>query len=241
MFSVSNERKGRFVVTTEKTIMHNALTPINSNSLVIKSQVGNLNALSINHKDMNKTNIYFQGEPICSSALTTMKKKIRFHLSKEAPVKKRKLKRVKEVKQKTKRLRNEIYSIGRWKYDEHQRFVEALIKYGNDWKQVQKLVKTRSSTQARSHAQKFFVKIQKAKLLKFNLDLSKNSIKKLHDLMNNLSDEDYKKLLKSFNSVAFERKKPFKKHLKKNSFNYSDEMSYFESELFKEEEDILNE
>ena len=51
------------------------------------------------------------------------------------------------------------FEIGRWKVDEHQRFVDALINYGNDWKQVQQCVRTRSSTQARSHAQKFFIKI----------------------------------------------------------------------------------
>ena len=33
------------------------------------------------------------------------------------------------------------FETGRWKLDEHQRFVEAIIKYGNDWKQVQKCVK----------------------------------------------------------------------------------------------------
>lgn len=232
MFAISNERKGRFVVTTEKALLHNNVSvPINTNTLLIKTHSNNI---SITHKEINKANIYFQGEPVCSSSLTSLKKKIWFHLSKEVPVKKRKLKRSKEVKQKNKRARNETYSIGRWKNAEHQRFVDALIKYGNDWKQVQKSVKTRSSTQARSHAQKFFVKIQKAKLLKFNLDLSKNSIKKLHDLVNNLSDEDYKKLLKAFNSVAFERKKPFKRDFKKNSLRNTDEI---ESGYFKEEEE----
>ena len=55
-------------------------------------------------------------------------------------------------------------STGRWKLDEHKRFIEAIIKYGNDWKQVEKYVKTRTSTQARSHAQKFLVKLKKAKI-----------------------------------------------------------------------------
>lgn len=45
--------------------------------------------------------------------------------------------------------------------DEHFRFIEALQKYGKEWKRVQQHVGTRSSTQARSHAQKFFVKLDK--------------------------------------------------------------------------------
>jgi len=53
------------------------------------------------------------------------------------------------------------YNCGRWQPDEHQRFVEAILKFGNEWKQVQKYVKTRSSSQARSHAQKFFYKLKK--------------------------------------------------------------------------------
>ncbi|MCQ2821503.1 MAG: SANT/Myb-like DNA-binding domain-containing protein [archaeon] len=41
------------------------------------------------------------------------------------------------------------YEVGRWKLEEHERFVEALINYGNDWKKIQKSVGTRSSTQVR--------------------------------------------------------------------------------------------
>mmetsp|Transcript_6162 Transcript_6162/g.7888 ORF Transcript_6162/g.7888 Transcript_6162/m.7888 type:complete len:89 (-) Transcript_6162:1650-1916(-) len=50
---------------------------------------------------------------------------------------------------------------GRWTRDEHYRFVEALKLYGKEWKRVQEHIVTRSSTQARSHAQKFFVKLEK--------------------------------------------------------------------------------
>ena len=50
---------------------------------------------------------------------------------------------------------------GRWTEDEHSKFIKGILEYGNDWKMVQKLIKTRSSTQTRSHAQKFFLKINK--------------------------------------------------------------------------------
>ena len=51
-------------------------------------------------------------------------------------------------------------NTGRWTDEEHNNFLKALIEYGNDWKQVQKKVKSRSSSQSRSHAQKYFLKIK---------------------------------------------------------------------------------
>ena len=45
---------------------------------------------------------------------------------------------------------------GRWSLMEHVRFLEALKMYGKNWKKVEEYVATRTSTQARSHAQKFF-------------------------------------------------------------------------------------
>lgn len=48
--------------------------------------------------------------------------------------------------------------INSW-IDEHNRFLEAIEKFGRDWKKVQKFVGSRSSTQSRSHAQKFFKKL----------------------------------------------------------------------------------
>ena len=38
---------------------------------------------------------------------------------------------------------------------------EAIIQHGKDWKTVEKLVKTRTGPQVRSHAQKYFLKLTK--------------------------------------------------------------------------------
>ena len=53
------------------------------------------------------------------------------------------------------------YNSGRWLPEEHQKFIEGILKYGNEWKKVQNVIKTRSSTQARSHAQKFFLRLKR--------------------------------------------------------------------------------
>ena len=53
------------------------------------------------------------------------------------------------------------YNSGRWSNEEHNKFIEGILKYGNEWKKVQNIIKTRTSTQARSHAQKFFLRIKK--------------------------------------------------------------------------------
>lgn len=46
------------------------------------------------------------------------------------------------------------HNTGRWTSEEHKKFLEAIEIYGRDWKKVQDYVGTRTSTQARSHAQK---------------------------------------------------------------------------------------
>ena len=51
---------------------------------------------------------------------------------------------------------NNEYNSGRWTNEEHQKFIEGILNYGNEWKRVQSIIRTRSSTQARSHAQKFY-------------------------------------------------------------------------------------
>ena len=53
------------------------------------------------------------------------------------------------------------FNSGRWTEEEHKKFLKGIIEYGNNWKMVAKLIKTRSSSQARSHAQKYFLKVKK--------------------------------------------------------------------------------
>ena len=50
---------------------------------------------------------------------------------------------------------------GRWGKKEHIMFLGGCLQYGNNWKKVEAYVKTRTSTQIRSHAQKFLKKLEK--------------------------------------------------------------------------------
>jgi len=50
---------------------------------------------------------------------------------------------------------------GRWSSHEHTLFLEALNLYGREWKKVANYIQTRSSAQIRSHAQKYFAKLEK--------------------------------------------------------------------------------
>ena len=59
---------------------------------------------------------------------------------------------------------------GRWTNEEHQAFLEGiststsgLKMFGKNWKRIESVVKTRTGSQIRSHAQKFFNKINEKK------------------------------------------------------------------------------
>lgn len=65
---------------------------------------------------------------------------------------------VKIVKEK---LRNEQGRNGRWIKGEQELFIQGCLAYGNNWKKMKQIVKTRTSAQIRSHAQKYLIKLTK--------------------------------------------------------------------------------
>ena len=153
-------------------------------------------------------------------------------------------------KQKLQIHKNSKYSSGRWNLDEHKKFIEAIIKYGNDWKEVQKYIGTRSSSQARSHAQKFFIKLKqdqsKSKISNI-IDYSNSSIKAFHDALQSLQPDKKQKIIQELESVVFDKQITNKKRKRNKSIgniNYSDsntEMGFISgTEFFDDETFILD-
>lgn len=49
----------------------------------------------------------------------------------------------------------------KWTDEEHNKFLEALRLHGRAWQRIQEYIGTKSAVQIRSHAQKFFLKLEK--------------------------------------------------------------------------------
>ena len=82
---------------------------------------------------------------------------------------------------------------GRWKFKEHMQFLEGLDKYGVKWKKIFPLIKTRTSKQIRSHAQKFFLKLKQVKDEQLGIDFTSDNINNIKDMINNIKsiNSDY--------------------------------------------------
>ena len=65
------------------------------------------------------------------------------------------------VKRKAVPAKKKGATAGRWNATEHMAFLQGLAVYGREWKRVAADIPSRSASQVRSHAQKYFSKLQK--------------------------------------------------------------------------------
>jgi SHAQKYF class myb-like DNA-binding protein len=66
-------------------------------------------------------------------------------------------------------------TMGRWNANEHEAFLQAVQQYGREWKKVAAVIPTRTAAQVRSHAQKYFWKLDN-KLHQDDVDASYDSV-----------------------------------------------------------------
>ena len=92
---------------------------------------------------------------------------------------------------------------GRWTKEEQNRFAEAVLQYGNDWKNIQNHISSRNITQVRSHAQKFLMKLKESNfLINKGLDLNLSWTKIMIYLNKTLTYDELKDVLFSVEQVG---------------------------------------
>ena len=72
---------------------------------------------------------------------------------------------------------------GRWTDEEHDKFLEGIILYGEDWKKIKTLVKSRNGPQIKSHSKKFYQKLKSAKDEIIGIDFTMGSINSIKDMI----------------------------------------------------------
>ena len=81
---------------------------------------------------------------------------------------------------------NQTPNSGRWTLKEHILFLQALDKYGVKWKKFQKMIKTRTANQIRSHCQKFFKRLKHCKDAELGIDFTSGNINNMNDVINHI-------------------------------------------------------
>ena len=170
------------------------------NNFLSKPQISNITDLNINNinfsDDNNKHNEIKDFE-LNSNNYLGKKRKLRFNSTKKSnesnlfktyifdPPKTNKDKLNSSKINKTSGI-NE----GRWSFDEHLKFIEGIILFKNNWCKVAKYVGTRRPIQARSHSQKFYLKLKKIKNNNFGINFQNKNIKNIFDIIYLLKEKN---------------------------------------------------
>ena len=105
---------------------------------------------------------------------------------------------------------------GYWSKSDHNKFIEALYLYENDWTRIQEYVNDRTDKQVHSHAQKFFLRLKTFKDEKLGLDFTSSNVKCLDNIIYLIKQKEsicgnYGKLLHIISEKISFGKKPLKK------------------------------
>ena len=150
-----------------------------------------------------------------------------------------KIERISEVNKK--RPKNSNFNDGRWEKEEKMQFIIGIALYGNNWKKVKTLIKTRSAVQVRSHAQKFFKKMKSCKNDKLGIDFTLDSINNINDMIEHIKlvnpNYDIIHIFKEL-SHKFNAKYKFKSSKKKNKLNKNE--NEINNLPINEEQEIIN-
>ena len=166
----------------------------------------------------------------------TQNKKVKFLTKKKEFFK---IERISEVNQKG--PKNPNFNDGRWEKEEKNQFIIGIVLYGNNWKKVKTLIKTRSAVQVRSHAQKFFKKMKSCKNDKLGIDFTLDSINNINDMIEHIKlvnpNYDIIHIFKEL-SHKFNAKYKFKSSKKKNKLNKNE--NEINNLPINEEQEIIN-
>ena len=82
---------------------------------------------------------------------------------------------------------------GRWTLKEHIQFLQALEKFGQNWKKISDFIPSRTSTQIRSHSQKFCKRLKECKDIELGIDFTSRHINNVNDMVDHIKsvNKDY--------------------------------------------------
>ena len=108
---------------------------------------------------------------------------------------------------------------GRWTLKEHIQFLQAIAKFGVNWKKISDLIPSRTPTQIRSHAQKFYKKLKECKDTELGIDFTKKSINNINDMLFHIKSVNVNYNIVTVFLYLPEKCNPYKEQSKKDKVN----------------------
>ena len=121
---------------------------------------------------------------------------------------------------------------GRWNYEEQLNFIIGIAKEGTNWKKIKMFISTRSLSQVRSHAQKFYKRLKLCKNDTLGIDFTSDEIHSIKDMIYHIKsinkNYDIVKIFSYFSNNLndeIEEGKPKNENHSKNFIKEEDENS----------------